>query len=846
MEEFAVLLRQHRLSRQLTQEQLAERAGISSRSVREMERDRGRGPRPRTVEQLATALELTGDARTEFVDAGRAIFWANRPGRHAAEGQPSLAVPAVATPRQLPAAFSDFVARDDEAALLGRVLDPASGAARLAVISGPAGVGKTALAVHAGHRLAPRFPDGQLYATLRDEYGQPVDPAEVLAHFLKVLGTDGSALPPGVAARAGLFRTRLAGRRVLIVLDDADGHRQVEPFMAPVGTAVLVTSRLPLTGLPGVTTVDLRPLSTAAALDLLTRIAGADRVRSEPVAATEIATVCGGLPLAVRVAGARLAARPHWTVETLSKRLSDERRRLDELRHGDLAVRPGLQLAYHGLTPAAARAFTLLGALNVPTFPGWPVATLLDCAPDVGAAVLEELLDARLLDALGPDRAGQPRYRFHAVTRLFARERQREETGDGGWTAALDRTAGGWLALARQAQDRLHCERFHLDDRSHPATAADPRVTAIATGRPVEWFEAEREALAALVRVCADAGLAPVTRALAGSSADFYELRGYYDDWHRVLGVALECCRRAGDRVGEAAMLRGVGSSLVELDPSDVALSTLEAARDLAGDLGDEVGVAMARKDFGYVLGLTGRLGEAETELRAAAEALGRAGRRPAEARALTSLGFVLRQRGELDEAVRVIRAAIAITRSCRDPFSQAYALRGLAGALLARGRDGEARQAARRAAELFARIGDPIGTAQSLRALGESLAHDPGRTAEAEETLSTAAAIFRDRGYDWGLALTELSLGEVEVRRGAEGAVDRLERSLRYWTDEQVPALRARALVALAAAAERAGDPTARVLLTQAHRLYEELGTPEAAALAERLGTVVPVDVPR
>ncbi|HEX5596097.1 MAG TPA: helix-turn-helix domain-containing protein, partial [Micromonosporaceae bacterium] len=369
---FAVLLRRHRLHRQLTQEALAERAGISSRSVGEMERGRGRSPRPRTVEQLVTALELTGDEREEFIRAGRTLYWDNRPGRRSPNSPPSFAVPSTISPRQLPADLPDFVARDDEIAILRRALTPGGGGTKLAAISGPAGIGKTALAVHAGHQLAPEFPDGQLYAALRDATGHPVDPAEVLAQLLQVLGVDGSALPAGVDARAGLFRTRMAGRQVLLVLDDADGHCQVEPLIAD-GAAVMVTSRLPLTGLPGVTNIDLRPLPNPAAIDLLCRVAGTERVRAEPAAATELVTVCGGLPLAVRVVAARLAARPQWTIETINERLADERRRLDELRHGDLAVRPGLQLAYRGLTPAAARAFALLGALGVATFPGWPV-----------------------------------------------------------------------------------------------------------------------------------------------------------------------------------------------------------------------------------------------------------------------------------------------------------------------------------------------------------------------------------------------------------------------------------------------------------------------------------------
>jgi hypothetical protein len=233
-----------------------------------------------------------------------------------------------------------------------------------------------------------------------------------------------------------------------------------------------------------------------------------------------------------------------------------------------------------------------------------------------------------------------------------------------------------------------------------------------------------------------------------------------------------------------------------------------------------------------------------------------------AKATALSSLGFVLRQRGDTLAAVDVLHCALDIARSCGDPFTEAWVLRGLAGALLARDRAGEAELAARRAATLFGRVGDPIGTAQSLRALGEALAHTPAppsaaarrpsatstcllpapaqvsrRLAEAEKALAAAAAIFRERSHRWGLALTELSLGEIQARQGAPEAAARLRRSLQYWTREQVPALRARALVALACAAENNGEPGARDLLRQAYELYQDLGSPAAADLAARLG---------
>ncbi len=744
--------------------------------------------------------------------------------------------------RQLPPDLVDFVGRTDEMAELRKVFERTGAGTRLAAVSGQPGVGKTALAVRIGHEFASWFPDGQLYVSLRGTSAEPADPAEVLAQLLRVLGVDGSALPAGADARGALFRARFAERRLLLILDDAAGHRQVTPLLPAEGAAVVVTSRLPLTGLPGVTSVDLRPLPNLAAVELLGRVAGEERVRAEPAAAADLVAMCGGLPLAVRIAAARLAARPQWTVETLACRLTDERRRLDELRHGDLAVRPGLQVAYRGLSPAARRAFALLGNLGVPSFPEWPVAAVLGVPPAAGAATLEELLDARLVDALGQDGAGQPRYGFHEVTKAYAMERHAADVSEAEWTAALARAGAGWLALARRAQDGLRCERFYLDDRSTTPTSDPEQIVgehavSAAERRPLEWFEAERDVLAALVPALADVGLAGLARGLAGCGADFYELRAYYTDWRQTAKTALDACRRAGDRTGAAAMLRGLGSCLVELDDLDAALSTLRTARALADEIGDAVGAALARKYIGFVLGLTGRLDDAETELRAAADELRRTGCLPAEAMARTHLGFVQRQRGDAAGAVLIIRSALATARSCEDEFAQAYATRGLVGALLDNGQAREAEHTARQAVALFERIGDPIGAAQGLRVLGEALASDVDRTSEAEQALASAAVIFRNSGHEWGLALVELSLGEIEVRRGVAGAPDRLRRALRFWTDENIPQLRARTLVALGTAAENAGDPAARDLLLQAYHLYRDMKAPQATELAKRLG---------
>ncbi|MEV4537743.1 helix-turn-helix domain-containing protein [Asanoa sp. NPDC049518] len=831
METFATLLRRHRLERQLTQEELAALAGVSSRSIGELER--GRSPRPRNLEQLASALRL-GEAEAQaFVAAGRELFWANRPGQRRSPA-PDGGLPAVAAPRQLPGDLPDFVGRDAELDAMLLALGEDRGA--VVAVSGPPGVGKTALAVHAAQRVASRFAGGQLFARLRDTTGQPVDPVDVVGNMLHALGTDGSAMPAGLDARSALLRARLAERPVLLLLDDAAGHRQVEPFMPVNGSVLVVTSRLPLTGLAGVRNLDLRPLTAVTAVELLQRIAGTDRVLAEPAAAAELVDACGGLPLAVRIAGARLSARPHWTVRSLADRLADDRRRLDELRHGDLAVRPSLDMSYADLTPTAARAFRLLGSLRLPACPAWMVTAVLGADQALGVSALDDLLDARLLDDLGPDRAGQRRYRFHEVTRLYARERFEADPDDGS-QAAVERVASGLLALARVAQARLDCERFHIDDGLLPATLPDAVAAAVAAEQPLDWFEAQRETLMAVVQDCADAGLAALAHGIVGASTDFYELRGYYTDWQQATTVALRCCRRTGDRAREAALLRGLGSAQVELGQPAEALSTLEAARALAEEVGDRAGAAMVRKDRGFMLSLSGRLVEAETELRAADRELSAVDRQPTRAMALSSLGFVQRQRGETEAAIATIRTALAIARSCGDAFVEAYVLRGLAGALLAAGRSAQAAATARQAADQFVVIGDPIGAAQSFRALGESLADDPGSHAEAMVALRAAATIFRERGNYWGLALTELTLGEVSVRNGVETGTDHLQRSLRYWTEENVPALQARTLVALGSAAEQSGDAAARDLLMRAYELYQRLQMPAAAQLAVRLG---------
>jgi DNA-binding SARP family transcriptional activator len=275
-------------------------------------------------------------------------------------------------PCQLPPDIDDFTGREATTAQVQRLLESEEATAIvISAIAGKAGVGKTALAVHVAHRLRPRFPDGQLYVNLRGAEAQALDPPDVLAMFLRAVGVDGARIPQGLEERVQQYRARLADQRVLVVLDNAASEAQVRTLLpAGRGCAALVTSRIQLSGLEAAHPLHLDVLDPDQAVQLLARLAGPERVAAEPQAAQQIVRLCGLLPLALRIAGARLASRPQWPLALLAQRLADERRRLDELATGDLEVRASFALSYHGRGEAERRLFRLLGVLVGPQLSG--------------------------------------------------------------------------------------------------------------------------------------------------------------------------------------------------------------------------------------------------------------------------------------------------------------------------------------------------------------------------------------------------------------------------------------------------------------------------------------------
>ncbi|RCG15840.1 helix-turn-helix domain-containing protein [Streptomyces reniochalinae] len=322
-----------------------------------------------------------------------------------------------ARPAQLPATLPDFTGRDSLVARLGAQLSRADGT--VMALAGIGGVGKTALAVHLGHAVADRFPDGQLYVDLQGTGASPADGAAVLGGFLRSLGTDDASLPEGVEERAALFRSLLAGRRVLVLLDNARDAAQVRPLLpGTAGCAALVTSRVRMVDLAGARLVDLDVLGPGEAMALFSRVVGAERVGAEREAAMDVVAACGFLPLALRIAAARLSARRTWTVSVLAAKLADERRRLDELQAGDQAVGATFELGYAHLDAEQARAFRLLGLTEGPDIPLAAAAALLDRPAEEAEDLLEALVDSSLLESAGPGR-----YRLHNLMRLHARGR---------------------------------------------------------------------------------------------------------------------------------------------------------------------------------------------------------------------------------------------------------------------------------------------------------------------------------------------------------------------------------------------------------------------------------------
>ncbi|MGW6793675.1 AfsR/SARP family transcriptional regulator [Streptomyces chartreusis] len=729
------------------------------------------------------------------------LLEATPPGAPPSEGPLTTARGSV--PRQLPVDTADFVGHERLIAEAEDALTNTSphGAPGIVVIAGRSGIGKSTFAARIAHRLAEtHFPDGQLYCRLRGGRTDPVDPREVLGRFLRALGLPGPAIPDSMEEREEIYRSMLAAQKILVVIDDAADEQQVLPLLpGSRSCGVLITSRIRLTALPGAHRVALEVLSETDSLKFLGNVVGTQRVQGQMEAAKELVASVGGLPLALRIVAARLAARPAWPLAAMVKRLADESRRLDELAYGEMTVRASLSLTYDGLAQEDRRLLRLLSLVGGSTFPGWIAGALLDgpTPTPYPSDLLEPLIDVQMLDVFGTETTGELGYAFPDIVRLFARDRLTAETDETERRAAVRRMGAAWLSLTTQAQHRILGTRY----LHGPATHWDlpPSQVSAVLARPLDWLDTELENLSLTVDSLVQEGEDEYAWELAVSLAPLYETRGYLDDWAITHRTALTAVNRCGNRLGQAALLASLGSLHLNRRNLPKAREALTAASEIFEQLGHDKGLGLCRRDLGILARFTGRDNSAMKLFEEAQQHFDRCDEPWALASVLTQRAAILLRRGGTQRVELELNQALEIWRDLGYTGGQARVLQRLGQLRVLQGQFTQARNTLSEGLEMVLKDGDVIGQAHML--------HDLGR-AHAGMGEMTDASTFFNRA---------LSLREEILDQAGAASVRVDLASLSLHTD----------------GAEKAG-----LLLTEAMKAFNDLGMVEEHTRAARLMT--------
>ncbi|HET8657957.1 MAG TPA: BTAD domain-containing putative transcriptional regulator [Micromonosporaceae bacterium] len=760
---------------------------------------------------------------------------------HTTTRQASPPAPPVVVPRQLPPDLTDLVGRADQLTEARRLLTREPGIAPpVVVVTGPGGIGKTSLGVRIAHQVRVRYPDGQLYVELRGTTADPAESSEVLAHLVRAFGV--ARVPESLDERAGLYRSLLADRRVLVVLDDARDEEQVRDLMpGNPACAVLVTARQRLPDIDGAHHLPtLLPLDERAATDLFRRVVGRSGVDSgaEPQATRRVVELCAGLPLALCIAGALRGRDYDRSMAELAARLDSQP--LDTFVYGGRSVERSIGAGFDRLDPDAQRLFLALGLLELPDIGLWTAAAVLAGTGAEPAETLLRLARCHMVQTAGPVQpASGMRYRLHDLTREYARRRSERELPEPDRRSVRERVYAALLTLARRAHRSIYGGDFEVVHSAAPDWPAPQAILARIDDEPLAWYETERLNLRAAVRHTAALGLAGICWDLAVSAHEFYSIRGYLDDWYATHMTALEACRLAGDDRGQAAVTAILGQpALVASRRAGLpGTDELAAAARQFGRLADRHGQAIALRALANCLRRRGQFERARATFSQARQLYEASGDDVGAWQALRYVGQTHIDLGQRDEALRILYEAQGHPRVAGQPRLLAQNAYWIGWTHLARGDLAEA-------AHLFQYVLDTVGgvdatgRAYATHGLGE-VARRAGDRVAAEAQLTTAAELAGQASDALLAGRVQLSLARLH-RTG--GRFDRVAAALARAADlfdaQNATYLRAGALSALGDAYVELGRlAEARAAWTAALDLYEEMGLPEAEQVRARLG---------
>lgn len=743
------------------------------------------------------------------------------------EGEPGTRTTPVDAPCTLPYDLPDFTGRAKELAeLFDYVQDEGRGSeryARIVAIDGMGGMGKTTLAVRAAHRLADRYPDGQLHIDLHGftPGREPVTPAAALDGLLRTLGTPGDRIPEDLEGRTAVWRSKLDGRRMLLLFDNAVDAAQIRPLLpASPGSLALITSRGRLLDLDGVEWVSIGMMEPEDSTSLMAETLGATRVAAEPGASAELAELCGHLPLALRIATARLRNRPRWTVRYLVERLRDEKRRMDELSSGERSVAATLRLSYLAMDEEYRTAFRILSLYPCAGTDVHSAAALLGTTVRDAEDALEFLLDVHLVQQ--PDIG---LYTFHDLVRSFAQSLRGPATADDD-AAAVERLLSYYMTTSDAACEMLFPGRERRPTGISPYQGERPRFRD--AEQAVSWFDREQAGLLAAVSLAERSGHDRYAACLSRNIGFHLHSHGQLDEFWSVGHLAVAAARRLDDPALLGISLANLGAACWKLGRFEEGLEVAREARDTAVRAGDRHTEANSESTIGLLLSMLGRYGEALPLLERSVTAARELGNLRAESESLTTLSTLYERWGRYPEAAAAARRAIEIDRDLGYRSNEIMALADLAFAQVGLGEYADADAGLKRARDLCDETRSP-GDVALVLALSAQVAHERGDAAQARAFAERSLSLGRTSGAPIRLAKVENVLGRLHRAWGEhEVALDLHAHAHKLAEPMSFRAEEASALVGMVHAAEALGDLSAAAgYRVAAEGLFDFMGLP-------------------